>query len=123
MILMQGYVGEQPKVQDYANSLQVATKNYRVHALTVVSKSSSTLYIQIFDSPSGVAGSFDKNAGTPIPRYEVILPTGDQMTLQHSQFATGLYVQASATQGNTTADTTNSIKITSEGTTWPVSNG
>jgi hypothetical protein len=122
MILVQGHVGAQPVVTSYVNSKQISTINYRAHSLTVVSKSASTLYIQVFDSNNGVAGSVDVDGSSnPIPRYEIILPAGEQMSLTHSQFSTGLFVQAAPTQGNTTPDTTNSIKITSEGLPWPVS--
>lgn len=121
MHLYRGYIGNQPDVNDWGTAAkQITTKNARVHALVVANRNAATTYfVQIFDSAAGAAGSVD---GANVSRYDLPLPANEVLTLQDSQFNTGLYVRVVTAAGGSTLATASDIKITTEYLTWPLSN-
>ncbi len=121
MHLYRGYIGNQPDVNDWGfTNKQISTKNARVHALVLANRSAATTwFVQIFDSAAGAAGSVD---GSGIPRYDLPLPAGEVLTLQDSQFNTGLFVRVVTTAGGSTLISTTDIKCTTEYLVWPLSN-
>ena len=121
MILVQGYVGQQPIAQDWGKSKQIATTNFRCHSLIVANKSASAFNVQVWDSPDGGTTSAYKNGATPIPLYDITVPAGDVFSLTHSQFFLGMYVGCVTLPGGSTPIAGNDAKITCEGTIWPVS--
>lgn len=127
MILMQGYTGQAPIVSDYATNAQIATTNFRAHAIVVTNGGATKFYVQVWDCASNtLTNALNKNGGgTPIPRFEAAVNPDGVFSLTHSQFYLGCYIQCvTAPKQNNAATLISSAdaKITVEGTIWPVSN-
>lgn len=93
------------------NALQVTAENCVLGALTVLNKSASDIWLQIYDSASGATGT----------RRQYPLPANSYFNLVNKRFGSGLYVRGVTAVGGSSLVGATDLEIDADFITHPVS--